>query len=238
MHSRLPPPRQSRIKERSITTIYTVFLGVVFIVAVTFMVYYFKGNPDILFSSKKSVRQPNKIVHLSFQDVDLLVPKYMLGKIQRSPLRRILSIRLHIPLQPVDGKTNFIENADLDKWLLVTIEKSKSHFSQAKWLKEIYRIYFNGPAILHSSGLYLYKFRPDSPYNDMQLFVDDLNNPVNMIKCNLEASGLGYRMCESQSKISNKLSIFYRFPKQRLGAWRKNRETIDKFVASSIKPAR
>ena len=204
------------------------------------MAYYFLKNPDLLLDAKLGKAPLITKQTINVPSGQFSIQKYLIRKVQRTPLRKVIKISLNIPIswtRQSDPK-RFRPNSDLDDWILADIEKRTDTLPLKQWLDDIYRLYISGPAISHNSGLLRYKFKADSPYETIELFTDNLQNPTFFIKCELESSSLGVRLCERSSLITPNIQIRYRFARLKLKQWRQIHQTVKSFVKSSFRPAR
>ena len=221
--------KRAALRERSITALALFLLTGLFTAAGIILGYYFIGNPDLLWSANSQSAPPSATLkHLKLPDGDVLAPAYMLSNIERSALLRVRKIHLQIPLPYSRGRqpVNFELQPDMKSWMFATIEPASPDISSRAWLHDIYRIYIAGPAALHPSGLLLYKFRPGSPYDGMELLIDDLANPTVMIRCEVKTSTLAVRFCERRFPLTTRTHVFYRFALSQLTNWRQMHKTI------------
>jgi hypothetical protein len=223
------------IKERSMTAISVILLFGLFAAAGAVMAYYFLRNPDLLFQQSKNATPVKTAVHLKFRDMEFFIPKYLLLKVDRSALRKIKKIRLAVPQNwtPDHHASAFTAASDPADWVFATISKSHHHLSNRERLATIYRLYIAGPAIGHSSGLFRYHFRQDTPYYGTELFTDDLQKPTFFIRCELQSSSLGARLCSRQVQISARLTLQYRFARSQISNWQKIHKTITTLVKAT-----
>lgn len=204
------------------------------------MAFYFLKNPDLLLDAKadKASLMAKQIINVPSGQFS--IQNYLIREVQHTPLRKVVKISLNIPMSwtPKNNPKRFRPNSDLEDWILADIEKRNDTLALKQWLDKIYRLYISGPAISHNSGLLRYKFKVDSPYETIELFTDSLQNPSFFIKCELESSSLGARLCERSSLITPNIQIRYRFARLQLKHWREIHQTIKSFVKSSFRPAR
>lgn len=216
------------IKERSATAISVLLLVGLFAAAGAIMAYYFLKNPDILFSGKKTYRPSATVQHVRLSGENFFIPQYLIAKVERSALRKVKKIRLAFRLdwQPGASPTALTANSDMSEWIMASIAPGDPPPPKKTMLKKIYRLYVAGPAIAHSSGLLRYRFLPNSPYGEIELFVDDLESPKTLIRCELIASRLGARFCARTIAFKKNLLVDYHFTRASLGKWRQIDKTV------------
>ncbi len=220
------------IKERSMTAISLLLLIGLFSAAGAIMAYYFLKNPDILFA-RKTTQEPTKVAtHLKFEDGEFFIPGYLLSKVKRTTLRRIIKISMTIPINwtPDQAPVLFDGSSDLSQWILAAVKQRQSLLSDRDRLTKIYRHYIAGPASSHSSGLYRYRFKSQSPYASIELFTDNLQNPTLIIRCEMQSSTLGTRLCTRQMPISSRLQIQYKFPRSQIDHWQQVHQTMQNLL--------
>lgn len=239
----MPKPYYSNgpsIKERSMTAVSILLLVGLFATAGAIMAFYFLKNPDILFSKKHKLAPSSATNHARLNGNDFFIPQYLVSKIERNAVRQVKKIRLTVPTDWVSGYSPiaFTTQNDLEDWLFATISPSVNAMPKKVWLRKIYRHYIAGPAAGHSSGLLRYRFLPDSPYGDTELFLDNLQNPTLFIRCELQASSLGARFCTRTLRINQKTSVDYRFTRANIAHWQKFHKTIEKLVKAIYRPSK
>jgi len=215
------------------TAISLLLLVGLFSAAGAIMAYYFLKNPDILFAGKSPANPTKTAIHLKFEGGEFLIPSYLLSKVRHSALREVKKISLTIPINwtPEHRAVTFNAKSDLSEWLLARIEKRTNPLSHKDWLSRIYRHYIAAPAISHSSGLLRYRFKPTSPYSSIELFTDSLQAPTLIIRCEMQNSTLGTRLCARQIKISSKTMVEYKFPRSEIDRWQKIHLTMQNLLA-------
>ena len=201
------------------------------------MAYYFLKNPDLLLNSKMGGTPRATKTTIKVPSGTFSIQDYLIRDVQRTPLRKVVKISLTIPINwtLTSDPKRLQPNSALEEWILADIEKRTDTLSLKQWLSQIYRLYISGPATSHSSGLLRYRFKTNSPYETLELFTDNLQNPSFFIRCELEGSSLGARLCERSSMITPNIQIRYRFARLKLKQWRQIHQTIQNFVKSSYK---
>lgn len=227
-------PTTSTIKERSMTAISLLLLVGLFSTAGAIMAYYFLKNPDIFFADKARKALIKTPVYLQLEDGKFAIPDYLVHKIGRTTLRKVNKINLIVPLnwRANQSPVAFTSTSDLSKWLLAGIEKPTSSLSGPDRLNKIFRHYIDTPAIAHTSGLYRYRFKAGSPYEGIELFIDNLQTPKIIIRCELESASRGTRLCNRQLPISSRLTMLYKFPRSQLKRWQQLHQTMQNLLAS------
>lgn len=223
------------------TALSLLLLVGLFSAAGVIMAYYFLRNPDILAQKLKSNAGASNVsrtaTHLVFEDGEFFIPAYTINKINRTGLRKISSLNLTIPLTwtPDLPPTRYDGRSDMSAWIIATIAKRESFLSNKDRLTRIFRFYIAGPATRHRSGLYQYRFKPASPYADIVVLTDDLANPNLLIRCELQSSSLGTRLCSRQIPISSRLVLTYKFSRANMSKWRQIHQTMQNFITQAYK---
>ena len=219
------------------TAISLLLLVGLFSAAGAIMAYYFLKNPDILFAGKNQTSVTANPIKLKFEDGDFSIPEYLVRKVRRSPLRKVKKISLVVP---IDWSANhapvaFTSKSDLSQWLLAEIDKRSSFLSDAERLNKIFRLYIADPAIIHSSGLYRYRFKSGSPYDSIELFIDDLQTPKFIIRCEMQNALDGTRLCNRHLPVSSRLTMLYKFPRSQINQWQQVHRTMETLRGSIFK---
>lgn len=224
----------STIKERSLTAIAFVLLIGLFSAVASVMAYYFLNNQDILFDTKAQDKPSTTLVRLHIGGNDFKVPVYLISDIKRTFLRKVKKISLAVPVSwsPTAEPQKFDGSADMSTWMLATIQQNQQTLSQREWLTEIYKYYAAGPASLHSSRLYRIGFKSDSAYSGIEVFTDDMKNPSLIIRCQLQQSAFGTRLCSRKILISPSVALTYKFPHMQIGKWQSHHTTMVEMLKS------
>lgn len=201
------------------------------------MAWYFLKNPDILFEGRKRAEPTNIPLNLKFEDGAFSIPEFLVRKVRRTALRKVKKISLVVPISwtPDQSAVSFTSKSDLSQWLLVEFDKRTSFLSDAERLNKIFRLYIAGPAIIHSSGLYRYRFKSGSPYDSIELFTDDLQAPKLIIRCEMQNALDGTRLCNRNTALSSRLSMIYKFPRSHINQWQQVHQTMETLQASIFK---
>lgn len=228
---------EQNLKERSITAVALLLLAGLFTIAGGFVAWHYLRPAEVAPSSARNALSANKISHLKFNDADFYIPAWLITSLQRTTFRKIKQINLAIPIdwttdmQPV----KLGETSDLAQWILVNIKIRKSFVDDKKWLTTIYRQYISGPAIGHSSGLFRYRFKQDSPYSDLEIFTDDLQKPTFIIRCELLNTTLPARQCERRLPLDSRFTANYRFTRSQLANWKQIHQTVTSLMKSAYR---
>ncbi len=219
------------------TALSLLLLVGLFSIAGGIMAFYFLKNPDILFADHTRQNPVKTPVHVRFEDGKFEIPDYLLVKVSRNALRSVKKINLVIPLNwlPDQAPVAFTRKSDMSEWLLASISKRTSFLSDRDRLNDIFRYYIAAPAATHSSGLLRYRFKPKSPYGSIELFTDDLQDPGFLIRCELQSSVHGTRLCSRQMPISSRLTMLYKFPRSQINQWQQVHKTIQNLLATIYK---
>jgi hypothetical protein len=69
-------------------------------------------------------------------------------------------------------------------------------------------------------GLQAYRFRPNSGYDGLELYVGGTPSGTVILRCQLESDDVPAPECESMTNVSDDLSLSYRFKRAHLDQWR------------------
>jgi len=196
------------------------------------MAYYFLKNPDLLFSDKTQGSPNREAVSLKFEDASFAIPAYLLAKVKRTALRKVTKISMTVPQDWTAERKAIIFNdsSTAAHWIFTSIEEPSSKLSSRDWLRKIYRHYIAAPASSDASGLYRYYFKPASPYNNIELFTDNLQNPTFIIRCERQKSALNIRLCSRETPITPRLVMQYKFPRAQLNRWQGIHQTMQSLL--------
>jgi len=225
------------IKERSMTALSLLLLVGLFSIAGGILAFYFLKNPDLLFADHTRQNPVKTPVHVRFEDGKFEIPDYLLVKVSRTALRSVEKINLVIPLNwvPDQAPVAFTRKSDMSEWLLASIAKRTSFLSDQDRLNNIFRFYIAAPATAHPSGLLRYRFKPESPYDSIELFTDELQDPGFLIRCELQSSIRSTRLCSRQIPISSRLTMLYKFPRSQINQWQQIHKTMQNLLAAVYK---
>ncbi len=213
-----------RLRQRSLGLIVLLFLGAFMLASGTILAFYFIPNPDLLLSSKGGEKPPgNRLVHLSFLDSDFYVPQSILKRAKRRLLGTVEQIDVQIPwpydhLAVISGSVEL--TGDIRNWVLLTFVPNPDRVPPDERVATSDRYYFAGPGEKDRSGLTRYDFKADSPYRDLQLYVQESGpGSRRVIRCDLNASSLGPILCEREVPATDKITARIRFARTNLEDW-------------------
>jgi hypothetical protein len=227
--------RRQRFRERSLALVVIFFLAAFMIFSGAILAYYFMPNPDALFASGSDERPRNRLVQISFAGEEFHVPTSILKRVKRPMFGSVEQIDVQIPwpydhLAVISGTVP--ETSDIRDWVLITLVPKTDRRPPDERFSTVDQHYFAGPPVQHASGLRRYDYKPDSPYRDLQLFVDESRpgHPA-VIRCDLKASSLGPILCERELRLSAGITARVRFARTHLEDWR----DIEKVAQSVIR---
>jgi hypothetical protein len=217
--------QRHRLRERSVGLLVFFFLAAFMIFAGTILAYYFIPHPDVLFfASDEDQRPRNRLVQISFAGEQFYVPTSILKRVKRRVFGSVEQVDVQIPwpydhLAVISGTVQ--QTSDIRDWLLVTFVPKTDRRPPDERFAVIDKYYFAGPPIQHASGLWRYDYKADSPYKDLQLFVDrsQPDRPA-VIRCDLQASSLGPMLCEREMPATGLITARIRFARTHLEHWR------------------
>jgi hypothetical protein len=219
--------RRQRVRERSIGLFVFCFLVVFVTFAGAILAYYFIPNPDLLFGSARQDRDSvpgNRLVQISMLDSVFYVPLSILKRVKRRVFGTVEQIDVEIPwpydhLAVISGT---VENtSDFSDWVLITLVPRPDRVPFDQRFLTLDKYYLAGAPTKTAHGLLKYDYKPDSPYSDLQLFVDTrVGKYPAVIRCDLKASSLGPILCERELFITRAITARVRFARTHLEDWR------------------
>ncbi len=227
-----------RLRQRSLGLIVLVLLGAFMLASGTILAFYFIPNPDLLLASKSGEKPPgNRLVRLSFLESDFYVPQSMLKRAKRRLLGTVEQIDVQIPwpydhLAVISGTVEL--TSDIRNGVLLTFVPNPDRVPPDERAATSDRYYFDGPGEKDRSGLIRYDFKADSPYRDLQLYVQETGpDSRRVIRCDLKASSLGPILCEREIPATDKITARIRFARTNLEDWQ-DIEQVSKRVIRTL----
>ncbi len=214
---------RQRVRERSVGWIVLLFVSVFVTLSGGILAFYFIPHPELLFERPEET-PGNRLVHVSFEGAEFFIPQSILKRIKKPVLGAVQQIDVQIPwpydhLAVISGRVE--PTSDLRDWVLLTFEPRAGRKSPDERFQTTDRYYFAGPPQPDETGLMRYEFRPDSPYRDLQVFVDRSEAGKQfVIRCDLKASSLGPILCERMLDISGRIVARARFARSNLANWK------------------
>jgi len=212
-----------RRRERSLGIVLLFVLMTFFSLAGVVLAIYFVPNPSLLFSRPEIGAPSTSVVVVTLEDTEFTLPETIVAKIDKPILGNATRIDLRLPW-PFDRQLLNVVHAlpaDLQNWVLVTLEPRQGRTGLEERMEPIYSVYLD-PAEGAEAGLVLRKFKPDSPYTDSELLVAPSGE---VIRCDKKPSVLGPIICERLWPLSQGVMARVRFSRQRLAEWKDMDET-------------
>lgn len=225
--------QRNRGRERSVAAILSIALMAFVGVSGIVFAYYFYPNPDLLSMLEEPNSDPNRAIHIEFENNDLLIPVRLIARVKTRTLRGVQQVDLHFAW-PYDDNAKAVRAEhikDHSNYILLSLIKNSAQFTEADKFEKIYTNYFAGPPTAAVSNLRKYKFSADSPYASIDLFVGQLPTQWVYLTCSKEASSLGPRLCERLIEIDSRIAARYRFAFEHLPDWFR----IDAVVTQIVK---
>jgi hypothetical protein len=220
--------RRQRIRERSIGLFVLCFLVGFVTFAGAILAYYFVPNPDLLFASGRQGQNSvprNRLVQISMLDSTFYVPASILKRVKRRVFGAVEQIDVQIPwpydhLAVISGTVE--DTTDFGDWVLITLMPRPDRVPPDQRFSTVDTYYLVGAPSKTASGLLKYDYKPGSPYQDLQLFVDErAGSTPAVIRCDLKASSLGPILCERELPISRAITARIRFARTHLEDWQR-----------------
>lgn len=227
------------VRERSVGWIVLPLLAAFVTLSGAILAYYFLPHPELLFASDEKQPPGNRLVHITFEGSDFYVPQSILKRTKKPVLGSVRQIDIQIPwpydhLSVISGRVE--PTSDLRDWVLLTFEPSGGRKSPDERFATTDRYYFAGPPSVDASGLMRYEFRNDSPYGDLQVYVDSTEpGQQAVIRCDLKASSLGPILCERVIDATDRIVARVRFARSNLEEWRKIEEVAQGVIRALLR---
>jgi hypothetical protein len=232
--------QRQRFRQRSLGLLVFFFLAAFMIFSGSILAYYFIPGGGILLSLQSSDQHPrNRLIQISFAGEEFYVPASILKRVKRRMFGSVEQIDVQIPwpydhLAVISGTVQ--QTADIRDWVLITLAPKASRKPPDERFDTIDKYYFAGPPVQQTSGLWRYDYRADSPYKDLQLFVDrsGAGAPV-AIRCDLKPSSLGPILCEREVMASELITARIRFARPHLENWREINQVAGSVIRALLR---
>jgi len=210
------------MRENSLLVPVVMTLSVLVVLASAILAFYFFPNPELLLPHHDETGSGRRLVQIAIDDGTLVVPYGIVARIKRRTLGSVEQVDLQVPWPyDVNKLPNSPEQArDLKDWVILTFEPRDRLTAPAERFDKIYKVYFDGEPLPGPAGLTRYRFKPNSPYADLELFVSTDPNQPALIRCDLKPSSLGPILCEARVPVSDATMMRYRFAEIHLDQWR------------------
>lgn len=226
--------RARRARERSLGYL-TLFVSIVFVTLLgMILAFYFLPDPALLFGAGDE--RKDGLVDVRIEDMEFRFSERHLERVNRGLLRGASQVDLRLPW-PYDDRlaTDRRPPAAAGGVVLASILPRGDQITPEERFAPIYKVYVDGGG-RDASGLTNYRFKPDSPYADSELFVDETGVPPTVIRCDLKPSVLGPVLCERIRRLGERLFLRVRFDRARLDEWRAIDEAVAAIVRGAVKP--
>lgn len=210
------------MRESSLLIPVVMTLSVLVVLASAILAFYFFPSPGLLLPHHDEAGSGRRLVHIAMDDGELVVPAGIVARIQRRTLGSVEQVDLQVPWPyDVNRVPDSPEQArNLKDWIILSFEPRDKLISPAERFQKIYKVYFDGEPLPGPAGLTRYRFKPNSPYADLELFVSHDPNQPALIRCDLQPSSLGPILCEARVPVSDSTMMRYRFAQIHLDKWR------------------
>lgn len=232
--------QRASLKQRSLG-ILVIAMVIGFIVAAgSVMAFYFLPNPDLLFGEKRTAGDIKKLIHVEFGRDEFIMPEPVVRSIDRTFTGNIRRIELRVPWPFSAEATENIDADDLhdiSNSLFLSFEPQLSKLPPQLRLESIYRRFLDSRPPVLVDGLLRYRFKVDSPYPGIELFVGALRGKHILFLCEPVSQGIGPALCEREIPLSgNILTAHYRFHRSFLADWHKLEKTANELITAFRHP--
>lgn len=232
--------QRQRFRQRSLGLLVFFFLAAFMVFSGSILAYYFIPGGGILLPLSGGDQHPrNRLIQISFAGEDFYVPASILKRVKRRMFGSVEQIDVQIPwpydhLAVISGTVQ--QTADIRDWVLITLVPKAKRKPPDERFDTIDRYYFAGPPVQQASGLWRYDYRADSPYKDLQLFVDKASaGAPAVIRCDLKPSSLGPILCEREIMASELITARIRFARPHLENWREINQVAGSVIRALLR---
>ncbi len=217
--------RNSDPRERSVARLLINLVALIIVVGGAIMTWLFLSDRDLLFSTPNRAANadaPPALARYVFDTAELVAPTRLVTRIDKRTLGNVrkLDLLLPWPYQPGTVPALPATAREFDDWLILTFETTtEEQLSAEERYGEIYPVYFDGEPEQVSGNLLRYKFRQDSPYSDLTLYVANADSKQIIHRCDLKPSVLGPILCERAFKLAGNITLRLRFASKHLENW-------------------
>ena len=232
--------QRQRFRQRSLGLLLFFCLAACMIFSGSILAYYFIPGGGILLELPGGDQHPrNRLIQISFAGEEFYVPASILKRVKRRMFGSVEQLDVQIPwpydhLAVISGTVQ--QTADIRDWVLITLVPKTNRKPPDERFGTIDKYYFAGPPVQQASGLWRYDYRADSPYKDLQLFVDRARaGPPAVIRCDLKASSFGPMLCEREVMASELITARIRFARPHLEDWREIEQVAGSVIRALLR---
>lgn len=211
-------------RERSIGRLLVTLIGLILVTAGFILTWLFLSDRDLLFSgtTQSSPDAPPTLARYRFDSGDLIAPTRLVTRVKQRTLGNVTNLDLLLPWAYNPG-TVPLPPATADEfndWIVLSFEKNnKDELTPVERYGEIYPVYFDGEPEKVSGNLLRYKFKENSPYSDLTLYVATVDGKHIVHRCDRKPSVLGPILCERTIALTNDMNVRFRFALEHLEQW-------------------
>jgi hypothetical protein len=223
-----------RARQRSAAMLFVSVLMVLVLFAGALIAYYFIPNPSLLFA-RQAGETSRVTIEVVIAETPLIIPERYVARVDRQLFGSAQRVDLILPW-PFDPKLEGTLPASTapDNTIVLTLRPLTSGKLPDDRLAEIYPVYVESKAKAEGD-LTRHTFRPDSPYADSELYVDETARPPLVIRCDLKPPAIGPLLCNRQAKLTSAIELRVRFAKHELADWRRIWTATESLAQSLIR---
>lgn len=230
---------RQRVRERSVGWIVVVLLAAFMTVSGGILAYYFIPHPELIFASQEQQGPGNRLVHVAFQGSDFYIPQSILKRTKKPVLGavQLIDVQIPWPYDPLAVISGTVElTGDIRDFVLITFEPRSERKTPDERFNTSDRYYFEGSPQPAIAGLMRYEYRKDSPYHDLQIFVDSsMPGRPQVLRCDSKPSSLGPILCEREIAVSDRIEARIRFARSNLENWKEIQTVAQGVIAALLR---
>lgn len=212
-------------QERSVGWLALSFAALVVVTAACIVGWLFLADRDLLFSTPRAIQGTDtgpSMARYKFERAELVAPTRLVTRYEKRPLGNVTKLDMLLPWPYRPGTVPKLPDTaeEFNDWLILTLDTGgHDELSPIERYGEVYPVYFAGEPELVEGNLLRYRFRDDSPYADLVLYVANAGGKHVVHRCDKKPSVLGPILCERSIRITKELRLRIRFARSHLEDW-------------------
>ncbi len=212
-------------QERSIGRMMVTFIALVVVTGALIIAWRFLADRDLLFATPQQVTNADAtpvLARYRFDTAEVVAPTRLVTRVNRRTLGNIVKLDLLLPWPYQPGSIPRLPGSprEFNDWIILTFEPAtRDDLTPVERYGEIYPVYFDGEPEQVDGNLLRYKFKENSPYADLTLFVATVDGHHIVHRCDRKPSVLGPILCERTLSLPGNMRLRMRFARSHLEEW-------------------
>ncbi len=229
-------------KQDSSWTLPFTIIGVTLLLSFGFLYYYFGPTLSELTGDTQDPSASDELIRMTIGDVNFQVPTSYtrFPRARRGGERESVSLYALLPnLESFSAEKRDIFEANNPDSPVIYFDVAvhRSTLEEADRLNRVYLDNVDGAGRVGPYGLTAYEFSEASGYKDEDLFVYNESGAVPVvIRCFCETEVIPSPHCRRDMRLTETLSLSYRFKRPWLAQWRDINDKVQEFVLSLSLP--